>query len=617
MTGAGRARSRWLAVGLVAVACAPLLAIVGRLVVDGWVPTDDDAVIAVLAGEVFSWDSPALGMRSTVGDGSGHHPGPLLFWVLAPLAALSGSAPWSYLVGVAALGAASVVAVAVAARRVAGTGGLVAALVVTVVMGLSLGRKVLVDPWNPHAAVLPFLASLFLVFGVGAGWSWGLPFAALALSFAAQAHVVYLPFAAVLLAGGGLAVLRGPRPVGPLAVSGGVLLVAWSLPLLEQLTGDGNLGRLAGSADVQDGSAPIGWGYALRAVARTVGVPPTWVIPARRDVLFEPVPVVVGVTAAAVLAGLVALAVVAWRRRDRVVVAAVGVALLGLAVALPVVARLPVYAGFTIPLWRAYVLWPLGAFCWFTLLVGAARLVPLDARVRRAAVAVGAAIVVAAALAVPLSDSTMQEPPGAQAAVRELAPVVAPVVDDVGPVRVESRGTMALETRYGLFHELRRRGIEVRVDPDDEHLGERFPGPPTDATVVVVGGATEPAPAGGELVARWDESRPGDRAALEAARVRAAERFGDPGLLTPAGATVVAAPDPSDPDAVALRALVGGEGDVEAFAASGAIDRAYDRGWYRPETRLASIGFVQEWGRARYAVDGRMFRVYLVPATPS
>lgn len=614
----GPARSRWLAVGLVAVACAPLVAIVARLVVEGWVPTDDDAVIAVLADEVFSWDSPALGMRSTVGDGSGHHPGPLLFWALAPLVELSGSAPWSLLVGVAAVGAASVVAVAVSARRVAGTGGLVAALVVTTVMALSLGRKVLVDPWNPHAAVLPFLASLFLVFGVGAGWSWGLPFAALALSFAAQAHVVYLPFAAVLLAAGALTVLRGPRPVAPLAVTGGALLVTWSLPLLEQLTNDdGNLGRLAGAADVQDGSAPIGWGYAARAVARTIGAPPTWVVPARRDVLFEPVPVVVGVTAAAVLVGLVALAVVAWRRRDRVVVAAVGVALLGLAVALPVVARLPVFAGFTIPLWRAYVLWPLGAFCWFTLILGVARLARLEAPVRRATVVVGAAIVVVAAVAAPFADSTMQEPPGAQAAVRELAPEITSPVAEVGPLRVVSRGTMALETRYGLFQELRRRGVDVRVDPDDEHLGDRFPGLSTDATVVVVGGEAEPAPAGGRLVARWDESRPDDRAELEVARARAAERFGDPGLLSPAGAAVVADPDPSDPDAVALRALVAGEGDVERFAASGAIDRAYDRGWYRPETRLESIGFVQEWGRARYDVDGRMFRVYLVPATTS
>jgi hypothetical protein len=602
--------ARTLPFVLVASACLPLIVAAASMVTEEWIPVSDEAVIAVFAHDVLSWDPPLVGMPSTAGDGEGNHPGPMLFWALAPLDGLTGSAPWSFPVSMAVVGVVSIVAIGWATHRRAGNAGLVLAVAVTAVMGWSLGRKLLVDVWNPHAAVMPFLASLFLAWSVAAGWSWGLPLLAVGLSFVAQTHVVYVPFAVVGLLAGVLVVARGPRPWPPLLTALGALLVTWALPLVEQATEDpGNLTLLADAAGGEEG---VGYDFAARAAARTVGVVPLFARPARWTPLVDqPLPAWAAVAAVVVIAALVVLGGLAWRRRDRTAVAAAGVALLGLAVGFLVLARMPLFLGIVVPQWRYYFLWPLGAFTWFALLLLVVR--AAGDRTRAIVLGVAGVVFVVAVVAIPFADSPEQAQPPIKAAIRQLAPEVAERLEGVGPVVVSADGTTILEAKYGWFQELRRRGIDTRVARQDEYLGETHAGGRDLPRLVIVGGASAPAPAGGELLAEWDATTPEVRAAFDELTARALARYADPLLLTPEGRRAV--DDPPDATAAALADLVAGRGDVEVFFRSGALLEAYERGWYRDDTRGGSLAFNEEWSRARAAVDGRLSRVYLVPAT--
>jgi hypothetical protein len=611
-----RAPARALVAVMVALACVPLVVAAVLTVAEGWVPISDDAVAATITHEVFSPDPPLLGMRSSAGDGTGNHPGPMLFWVLAPLEAVSGGAPWSFPVSVAVLAVTCLVAIAWASGRTAGGGAVVGAMAVTTVMAWSLGRQVLVDPWNPHAALLPFLASLFLVWAVAAGWSWGLPLVALGLSFVAQAHLVYGPMAAVLLVASVLVVARGPRPWPPILTAAGVLVAAWAFPFLEQLTGDpGNVTILREAADTE-GDAAVGWAWSLRTVARTVGLPPSFAVPARGTDRFDPTTSVLAVvTAVAVVVGVVALGVAAWRRRDRVAAAAALVAVLGLALAALVLATLPTYLGLGVPQWRYLFMWPLGAFTWFALgllLVRAASARAAGARVAQVVVGASAVALVAAAIAIPFTRSPGPGELPVQDAIRELGPELAAAVDGLGPVRVDAYGPPEID-RYGFFQELRRRGVDVRVRPGDEYLGEWHPGDPGLPVLVVVGGADRGGPAGGELLTTWDRVRPEDRLAVDASRDELVRRLTDPDLLTDEGAGALA--DPRDEQARALADVLLGDGDVEALVNDGLVVAGYEREWFRPESEDGSLGLLGAWARARDALEGRHLRVYLVPAT--
>lgn len=598
---------RLVAPVLVAIACVPFVVAVAQVASSGWVPVSDDAVTAVLTDDVLSFDTPQLGMRSTAGDGTGNHPGPMLFWVMAPLAAVSGSAPWSYLLSIAVLACACVVGIALTARRAAGTGALVGALAVTMVMSLSLGRQLIVDVWNPHAAVLPFLLSLFVVWAVASGWSWGLPLAALGLSFVAQAHLVYVPLAAVLLLAAVLVVVRGPRPWPPVAAAAGVGALVWALPLFEQLTSDeGNVTKTLAAADAEGGA---GYGWAVGALARAVGVVPSWVAPARwtADEIEPGTPPLTALTAVVVVAAVVGLGVGAWRRRDRVAVAAAGTAVLTLVAATAVLATMPREFGAGVPQWRYLFTWAAGAFTWFALGLLVARVA--GDRVGRALVGVSGVVVVVAVVAIPFADAPPRGNVPLRHAVGELAPELASAVEGLGPLRVDAYGYWELD-RYGFFHELQRRGVDVRVRPDDEYLGEEYPGGDDLPALVVVGGDADPPLSGATLVRSWDEVRPGDRARLEVAEARVRAWFGDGARLTTEGRTALA--EPADEVASALRAVQDGDADLEAFRRLGAGREAFERGWLDPGSRDEALALLREWDAARSEVDARLLRVYLV-----
>jgi hypothetical protein len=176
-----------------------------------------------------------------------HHPGPMLFYLLAPFYALGGYRTIALHAGALAINLASVLTIAgvlirSATPAVACTG--VAAL------GLFLFR---VDAlagsyWNPHIVVLPVAALLVLCARLASGRLATLPAIVVAGSFLAQTHVSLVPYVGVLV---GVALAVGivwrEQPVARwIGVSAVLLLLLWLPPLVEQVRHwPGNVSQLA------------------------------------------------------------------------------------------------------------------------------------------------------------------------------------------------------------------------------------------------------------------------------------------------------------------------------------------------------------------------------------
>src|SRR5439155_9917057 len=86
------------------LALSPVLAVVATRTGRHYVPLGDEANIDLRVRDVFTSNTPLVGAYSRGFD----HPGPLLYWLLAPLSALVGGASWATLVGGALLQGAAI-----------------------------------------------------------------------------------------------------------------------------------------------------------------------------------------------------------------------------------------------------------------------------------------------------------------------------------------------------------------------------------------------------------------------------------------------------------------------------------------------------------------------------
>jgi hypothetical protein len=258
------------------------------------------------------------------------HPGPLLFYLLAVPYRLLGSSSVALSVGALLINGASVVGMAVIARR---RGGVIAALLTLVCSSLllrALGPEFLRVPWNVYVTVLPYGLLLFLCWTLVCGDRWAVPVAVFVASFLVQTHVGHaalalpvLGVATAWLVAQALARRRqdgsdgepGLRElVRPGLLSVGVAAVLWAPPVVEQLRHDGgNLGRIVGW--FRDGGDEVhslleGW----RVVARQYAIPPEWVAGAEPvNFLGEPTYVSERVVPVLLVVAVIA-AVVLWRR---------------------------------------------------------------------------------------------------------------------------------------------------------------------------------------------------------------------------------------------------------------------------------------------------------------
>jgi hypothetical protein len=282
-------RRRWsadaiVAVVLVLVACSATMAVLVTRVGRDWFPLGDEATIDLRVRDVFTNHTPLVGAYSR----DFNHPGPLLFWLLAPLSWVAGGAPWATLVGGALLQGCAIAASGWLAFRRGGV------LLCALVLGaLALGYSSFVDgqqflrPWNPYVAFPFFLLFLLLVWSSVTGSRRSGLGAVVVGSLLVQLHVGYVP---LVLAAGAWCVLvvlvetrRGTRghradesrwPTALLWC--GVLALLWIGPVIEQHTRDpGNI-RLIVDYFRGGTGASVGLRTGAGIFAAEFKVPPPW-----------------------------------------------------------------------------------------------------------------------------------------------------------------------------------------------------------------------------------------------------------------------------------------------------------------------------------------------------
>jgi len=285
-----------------------------------WHPASDLAVEVLRIGEVGGRHTPLVGAHSRYG---WDHPGPLLFWALAPFRWVLGTE--GVLVGVVVLNALAIVGALLIARRRGGPALVVLVAGALLTLTWALGPSLLADPWNPWVAVLPFFTFVLLAWDLADGELRALPWLVGVGTFLVQTHLGYAPLvvglglAAAVLARG--AVRHGDATEGavaPATLRRSLLLtlvvaaVLWIPPVLQQLLGaEGNLTAILDF--VRHPTEPaIGWRFAWGILGTELGFPGAWLNGRELDAFG--VRTSSTVPALILLIAMAALGIMAWRR---------------------------------------------------------------------------------------------------------------------------------------------------------------------------------------------------------------------------------------------------------------------------------------------------------------
>ncbi len=586
-------RGRLVALLVTVALCAPFVAsVVAARSVD-WTPSNDEALITLRVHDVLTGEFPLIGQPSTAhlyADGEPpHHPGPIEFYLLAPVVQVLGS-DLGVLVGAGLFNLSAVLVSAWAVFRRAGPGPALVASVAFTGVVWAQGLAVLTDPISSNLGGIPMLAVAVLAWAVVDGDVRLLPVAAFAFAFVAQQHLavagvaaglgLWALFGTVLVVAawrrGGRAgrtdrVGRGDPATGPasepddvaaepvagrpgvptrpwpwIAGSVAVSMVAWLPVVLDQVWGSGNVGRMLEYARATD-RPTLGLWSGLRQALRGLGAPPLIL---RTDLVGDDLraqlsPVTIG--ASLLVVALLVAIVVADRRRVPARAALAATAL--------VLAAFGAYAGMNVPFsleanrinlyrWTFVV----SALSWTAALWAAGDLVrrrlPADAATRlapRAGVVGVAALLVASLLAVVASGPRERRDEEIFVAERELASAVTDAVDGQDRIFVIPSGLAgALAFAPSLALQLVEAGHRIGVPVRDEAgYGEHLVADPGtyDAGVIIVSGKARVAPGPGRVVARVDLN-------AEATRLRdelADQLRGQDLTVAPDGPSVLAA----------------------------------------------------------------------------
>lgn len=447
----------------VTAAVTPFVVATARALRDGWYPIGDNAFFALRARDVFTEHHPLLGTWTSASLSVGrnlNNPGPLLFDLLALPAKIDPAAGLA--IGVALVNVAAIGVVAALAWRRGGASILAWAMAACAGLAWTMGSELLFDPWQPHALLFPFLAFLFAVWSMVEGDAVALPVAVGLASLVVQSHLSYAVLVPLLSLVGvvGLVVAARDRqrPVRwrrPVAAAVGIGVLCWLQPLVDQLTGEGNLVTLLTNAS--SGDAKIGPGLATRLASWVLSVPPFWGRSSFARALYVPGPETMPGRALAagslVLLVVVLVGAVAFGRRRPVVV----VALAGVLGSWLTTAMLPVGTLGIVPHQFKW-LWPAGVFATFAIVVSVAR---------EAAWAGAVVAVVLGGSALPAWNA--RSGPSADAASIPTARALVDRLDLGGVDRVlfDARGLRFAEPYSTVvLLELQRRDIEFVVDDD-------------------------------------------------------------------------------------------------------------------------------------------------------
>jgi hypothetical protein len=258
-----------------------------RLVHAGWMPTGDDAAIALRSWNSLTAHGPLVGQATRLAHGV-FDPGPLEYWLLAIPVHIS---PNHGVLWGAAICCMAACSLAIEAAWAAGgeLAGLTASAL-TVAMVIWIPTNAVRPSWNPCFGVIFFLAALAAAWAVLSrhrGW-W--PVCVVTASIASQAHLMYalasVTLVVLTLVVGGIDTVRsktvrsrtGRAKTGYRWVIIGLLLGAacWSGPFIQQFTSrTGNLSALI--ANSESGIGPrTGPVFGLRAISAAVQPVPLW-----------------------------------------------------------------------------------------------------------------------------------------------------------------------------------------------------------------------------------------------------------------------------------------------------------------------------------------------------
>jgi hypothetical protein len=493
LVGVGEALGRWCArrpwatvIIATAVVALPLFVALADLGGSHWYPVLDLAMTEFRVRDAFSANTPLIGLPGRIGEypDQGSHPGPLSFYLVAPMYRLLGSTSWALEAATVAIHVAAVATALWIGQRRAGWRGVagVAALLAVAIRGY--GQLLLTQPWNPYLPLLAWLVVLLATWSVLCGDSLMLVPLVVAASLCAQTHVPYLLPCAVLTTGSLIVATwqhRHWRFAGRrrwidrnVVVATAVGVVLWVPPLIDQAANDpGNIRALLDHfADPNE--AVLGVADGIRLALRHLDV---WAGFAGFTGDLEGAGRFVSPAepwrGAATLGVWLVSAIAAWRhgpsalRRLHLVIAAA--LLLGL-ISMTRIFGLPWYY-LTLWAWGTTAL-AIGAVVW-TVLSWWRRMG--DARVATVALPALSAVVLAATTLASLVTFTGADVPEARLsrAVGALAPPTydaivdgdgaATGIDGVYQVRWSDAADIG-SPGFGLLNELERQGLDVAAD---------------------------------------------------------------------------------------------------------------------------------------------------------
>lgn len=222
------------------------------------------------------------------------HPGPLLFYAIAPFYWVTGGASVSMNLAALTINALAVTGIAWFSWRRGGTAMVLCALLACALVMRTMGADFLYDPWNNYVVTLPFGLLLFSTWSLMCGDRWAFPVTVVVASFLAQTHVGFVALALPLLALGAVcfvvpALRRGTARERRAAVwwttglSALLFVVLWSPVIVDVVVHDpSNLSRTLRyfrTSDEPSHSLAQGW----RVVTAQFGLVPEWLTRKRFD----------------------------------------------------------------------------------------------------------------------------------------------------------------------------------------------------------------------------------------------------------------------------------------------------------------------------------------------
>lgn len=552
MSGSGRGWSPPARLLVAVAVLGPAVPIVVALLArrhPAWVPDLDLALTELRVRDVGGPHSPLIGLPGRIGtlDRQGSHPGPISFYLLAPVYRVLGSTAFALqtstvVVHLAAIG----VTIGLVARRAGARWALGAGLAMAGLVA-GLGPNLFTEPWNPYLPVLWWPAFLAAAWCALCGDAIALPVLMLAGAVCGQTHVSYLGAVSVLTVVATAVCLRWPdrRAAGHIwrwATAAGLLaLVVWAAPVIDQVRHDPGNASLLADHLLDPPEATIGWREGGRLTLERLDA-----VHLVRSVVEDPGRLAdrypTGASAwrgAVLLAALGLVAVRGSRHGTRPERAAVGLSVATLVLASASVARIVGYP------WGYLMLW-VWSGALLALLASAAMATGLWRRSAperpRAdlplfAVALVVVAVVIAGRASAVATRAEATNPVVSRTVRALVPSVLARLEPDHRYLVTWTDAVHLGGHgYGMVDELERHGVDVAVRAD---LATQFgrhrtaaAGQPDRQLVVATGGAIDlwSLVHGAEELAHVDARTSVERAEARAARAELIDELRATGL---------------------------------------------------------------------------------------